>query len=363
MKTKFLRIILFFLVILIIPAFTLFGEKESISYNENRTLAEIPILSFDTWKSRSFMTGLSDFFSDHFVYREGFIRLKNTADKLIGKNEIKGVFELNGQLIQLFRNDSPKITDRNIRTVNALAEKVGDTPVYFVPVATAQEKYKFDLPNYLDIDDESEYIKYCAEKLVKVNFVDINDAVLGEEYAFYRTDHHWTTNAAYAAYKALGSVLGYEPSELKPETLREDFKGTLYSKTLDESVEADKIIRYGEVSDAVLTVNGESRPLYCNERLDEKDKYLYYLGGNYGVCTVSNPKSNGKVIIIKDSYANCLVPLLAEHFGEITLLDTRYCSQNDISSLDLTQYDKIVVLFNVSSFSEERSISLLDTIQ
>ena len=31
MKTKFLRIILFFLVILIIPAFTLFGKKESVS--------------------------------------------------------------------------------------------------------------------------------------------------------------------------------------------------------------------------------------------------------------------------------------------------------------------------------------------
>lgn len=363
MKTKFLRIILFFLVILIIPAFTLFGEKESVSYNENRTLAEMPKLSFDTWKSRSFMNGLSDFFSDHFVCREGFIKLKNKADKLIGKDEIKGVFDLNGSLIQLFRNENPKITDRNIRTLNSLAEKAKDTPVYFVPVATAQEKYKSDLPAHLDTDDESEYIKYCSEKLDGVRLVDVNAAVLNEDYAFYRTDHHWTSNAAYAAYKALGSVLEYEPQELKAETLSDDFKGTLYSKTLDESIEADKIIRYGADSDAILTINGEAQPLYCKERLDEKDKYLYFLGGNYGVCTVTNPKADGKIMIIKDSYANCLVPLLAEHFGEITLLDTRYCSQKDIASLDLTQYDKIMVLFNVSGFSEERSFSLLDTLQ
>lgn len=363
MKTKIIRIILFFLIILIIPAFTLFGEKESISYNENRTLAEMPKLSFDTWKSRSFMNGLSDFFSDHFVCREGFIRLKNTADKLTGKNEIKGVFELNGSLIQLFRNDNPKITDKNIRTVNSLAEKVGDIPVYFVPVATAQEKYKSDLPSYLDTDDESEYIKYCSEKLNGVRLVDVNGAVMNEDYAFYRTDHHWTSNAAYAAYKVLGTELGYKPLELKAETLRDDFKGTLYSKTLDESIEADDIIRYGGDSDAVLTVNGEKQPLYCDERLGEKDKYLYFLGGNYGICTVTNPKADGKILIIKDSYANCLVPLLSKHFGEITLLDTRYCSQDDINSLDFTQYDKIMVLFNVSGFSEERSLSLLDTVQ
>lgn len=362
MKTKIVRILLFFLVILIIPTFTLFGEKESVSYNENRALAEAPILSFDSWKSRSFMTGMSDFFSDHFVCREGFIKLKNKADKLIGKDEIKGVFELNGSLIQLFRNETPKITDKNLKTINSLAEKSGSTPVYFVPVATAQEKYKNSLPKYLDVYDESEYIKYCAEKLDKVRFVDINDAVLGEEYAFYRTDHHWTSNAAYAAYKALGSQLGYEPLELKGETLSTSFKGTLYSKTLDESIAADEIIRYGN-SNAVLTVNDGTSPVYCPERLEEKDKYLYFLGGNYGICTVTNSGVGGKLLLIKDSYANCLVPLLAEHFGEITLLDTRYCSQNDISTLDITQYDKIVVMFNVSSFSEERSISLLDTIQ
>ena len=119
MKTKFLRIILFFLVILIIPAFTLFGKKESVSYNENKTLAEMPKLSFESWKNRTFMDGLSDFFSDHFVCREGFIRLKNTADKLIGKDEIKGVYEFNGSLIQLFRNGTPNITDRNLRTINS----------------------------------------------------------------------------------------------------------------------------------------------------------------------------------------------------------------------------------------------------
>ena len=158
--------------------------------------------------------------------------------------------------------------------------------------------------------------------------------------------------------------LSYEPRELEPQVMSDSFKGTLYSKTLNESIKADEIIRYGGESRATLTVGGKSSPLYCPERLDEKDKYLYFLGGNYGICTVTNEKvQGGKLLMIKDSYANCLVPLLAEHFSEITLIDTRYCSQGDIASLDLAEYDEIVILFNVSGFSQERSLSLLDMIK
>ena len=89
MKTKLLRVILFFSVILIIPLFTLFGEKETVSYNENKTLAEFPEFSFSGYKSRSFMNGVSDFFSDHFVLRESFIKAKNLIEKAIGKTAEK----------------------------------------------------------------------------------------------------------------------------------------------------------------------------------------------------------------------------------------------------------------------------------
>ena len=111
MKTKVLRVILFFLIILLIPAFTFLSKKETVSYNENKTLAEFPKLTFESWKNRSFMTGLSDYFSDHFVFREEFIKLKNSIENVIGKNEINGVFEYNGNLIQTFKEIDYRITD------------------------------------------------------------------------------------------------------------------------------------------------------------------------------------------------------------------------------------------------------------
>ncbi len=368
MKTKVLRVILFFLVILIIPAFTLFSEKETVSYNENKTLAEFPKLTIESWKNRSFMNGMADFFSDHFVLRESFIKAKNAIENVIGKNEINGVVEINGYLVQTFRDIDCKLTDRNIAALNKLKAKNPDTDFYFMPVATAQEIFKNDIPRYLDVDSESEYISYCFEKLNNIEAVDVTDEIKKNDYAFYRTDHHWTTESAYSAYRALGSILGYIPleqGEFISENVTEDFKGTLYSKTLNENIAADTITAYRTNTEFTLTFKDEVyNSLYFDEFLTKKDKYSYFLGGNHGICKIENKSlENGKkMLIIKDSYANCIVPFLSEHYSEITLVDPRYCSHTQIKTINATEYDDVLVLFNVSGFSNEQNFALTEFI-
>lgn len=366
MKTKVLRVILFFLVIIIIPCFTFFGEKEAVSYNENKVLAVFPDLSFESWKNRSFMNGMADFFSDHFVLRESFIKLKNSIEKVIGKDEINGVVEINGHLVQTFRDYDSKLTDRNIASLNKLKSKNPDSNFYFIPVITAQEKFKNDLPAYLDVDSESEYISYCFDKLEGITSVDISESIIQNDYAFYRTDHHWTTESSYSVYKSLGETLGYTPLDEEAFTvtkLTESFQGTLYSKTLNEDIEADTLTAYISDTELSLTVNDETfDSLYFDDFLNEKDKYSYFLGGNHGICKINNKSlENGrKMLIIKDSYANCLVPFLAEHYSEIALVDPRYCSHNQLRTVDTSEYDDVLVLFNVQGFSAEQNFALIE---
>ena len=368
MKTKVFRVILFFLVILIIPAFTLFGEKETVSYNENKTLAEFPKLTFDSWKNRSFMNGMADFFSDHFVLRESFIKAKNAIENVIGKNEINGVVEINGYLVQTFRDINYNLTDRNIAALNKLKEKNPDTNFYFMPIATAQEIFRNDIPRYLDVDSEAEYISYCFGKLNNIEAVDVTDKIAENNYAFYRTDHHWTTESAYSAYRALGGILNFIPlekTEFTSETVTEYFKGTLYSKTLNENIESDSITAYHTSTEFTLSVKDEIyNSLYFDDFLTKKDKYSYFLGGNHGICKIENKSlENGKkMLIIKDSYANCIVPFLAEHYSEITLVDPRYCSHTQIKTVNAYEYDDVLVLFNVSGFSSEQNFALTEFI-
>jgi len=70
--------------------------------------------------------------------------------------------------------------------------------------------------------------------------------------------------------------------------------------------------------------------LYWKEYLEKKDKYSVFLGGNHSVDVVKNSAvSNGrKLLIIKDSYANSMVPFLATNFQEIHIIDPRYYNQD-----------------------------------
>lgn len=366
MKTKVLRVVFFFLVISIIPAFTLFGEKESISYNENRTLAEFPELSFESWKNRSFMNGMVDYFSDHFVRRESFIKLKNSIEKTIGKNEINGVFEIDGNLIQTFKEIDYKITDRNLSSLNKLKNRHPEIPFYFMPVNTAQEKHWNNLPRYLNLNNESEYIEYCIDKLESLDFIDVSREICGIDYAFYRTDHHWTTDAAYEAYVKSSVFLDFNPLNKDSfiiETISDEFKGTLYSKTLNEDILSDSIKVYKTDSSFTLTIKDEEfQSIYFENFLNEKDKYSYFLAGNHGICTINNHTitENKELLIIKDSYANCFVPFLAEHYSKITLVDPRYCSHLQIKEINPSDYSSVLILFNVSGFSQEQNFSLIE---
>ena len=366
MKTKILRVILFFITIFLIPVLTFSGKKEMVSYNENKVLAELPVFSIENWKNRSFMTGMADFFSDHFVFREGFISFKNSIEKIIGKNEINGVIEFNGNLIQTFRNVDYSLTDRNLAALNNLKNKNSDIPFYFMPVITAQEKFNINLPLYLDVSSESEYTEYCFNKLNNVKCIDVSREICSIDYSFYRTDHHWTTGAAYEAYTVASEHLGLTPfaeNHFNISDVSNDFKGTLYSKTLNEKIKHDTITVYKTDTEYKLTVKDKTYDsLYFDEFLELKDKYSYFLSGNYGICTIENQSINieKKLLIIKDSYANCFVPFLAEHYSEITLVDPRYCSYIQTKDINPSEYSGVLVLFNVSGFAEEQNFALIE---
>lgn len=366
MKTKIIRTVAFFLIITVIPALTLFSKKETVSYNENKVLAEFPEFNFDNYKSRSFMKGVSSYFSDHFVLRERFIKLKNALDKAIGKDEINGVIEVDGSLIQVFRNTEPKTTERNIAALNKLKAKHSEIPFYFLLAPTAQEKFKSSLPTYLDESDENGYISECFKKLDGIESIDVFKAVTETPYAFYRTDHHWTAECAYAAYAEAGKSLGYDPlpeSFFDIQTVSSDFKGTLYSKTLNEKITADEIKACRNGSSFTLTVPDKTyNSLYFDKFLCEKDKYLYFLGGNYGVCTVKNNSLNSgkKLLLIKDSYANSFIPFIAEHYSCITVIDPRYCSVKQLSAVNPSDFDAVLILFNALGFSQEQSFTIIE---
>ena len=117
------------------------------------------------------------------------------------------------------------------------------------------------------------------------------------------------------------------------EAVSDSFLGTLYSKAILTTQEPDVLYLPVYKKTAALTQQTGKQQrdsLYWKEYLEKKDKYSVFLGGNHSVDVVKNSAvSNGrKLLIIKDSYANSMVPFLATNFQEIHIIDPRYYNQD-----------------------------------
>lgn len=356
-KSALIRVIIFFLISAGICVGIIVTPKEEISYDENRVLAEMPEFSFESYKSGSFMTDFESWLSDHFVLREQFIRLRNEIEKLSGRSVIGGVYTADDMMIQLFEPND-EITEKNAGYINAFAKNRDN--VYCLIAPTAQEIYKDKLPGYLDISDEGDYISKFYGGLENVKSIDVTDALRAERdgYIYFRTDHHWTTDGAFAAYRELAEAMGFEcvpESEFTRQPVTDSFRGTLYSKTLDKSVTPDSISLYRFAGDDKLTADGAG--YYHREFLEQKDKYSVFAGGNRGIVNVTGGRGDKRLLLIKDSYANSVVPFLSENYGEITMVDLRYASVGQLGSLGADGFDDILILYNASGFSGEMSVA------
>ena len=93
------------------------------------------------------------------------------------------------------------------------------------------------------------------------------------------------------------------------------------------------------------------------ENLQKLDKYTVFLGGNHPLVRIENPNRTGKLLVIRDSFSNCLGGFLAESFGEVTMVDLRYYKQP--VSLLAEDSDRILVCYGLKNFLTDQNLVLL----
>ncbi len=91
--------------------------------------------------------------------------------------------------------------------------------------------------------------------------------------------------------------------------------------------------------------------LYNPENLDQKDQYTFFLGGNQPRIVLQTPASDApKLLILRDSYTDSLVPYLQTHFSEIHLIDVRYYLQPIDTYLQEHDIDTVLAAYSVAQF-------------
>nr|WP_325300999.1 DHHW family protein [uncultured Oscillibacter sp.] len=342
-------------------------ERSSV---ENRTLAQFPEFSWKTLKDGSFTRGVEDYFADQFPLRDQWTGLKARTEQLLGKREFNGVYLCGHSLVSKVAPPQDGLEEKNLGYVSRLAGKAG-VPVYLGLIPSAAEIHRDRLPKGAESWDQAAFIARGAELegVEPIDFLTPLAAHAGEDI-FYRTDHHWTTLGAYYGYAALMEALGRGEEALGQETFERltvphsgAFQGTLYSQSGIHWLPPDSIEFW--VPDEGFEVaswrdgSPKKAALYDLAKLQTKDKYSAFLGGNQPLCVIKNPEGTGKLLVIRDSYADSMAPFLALHFEEVHLLDPRYYRYSAAKYAEENGLDAIAVVYSVPNFITDRNLVLL----
>lgn len=341
------------------------------SEQENRTLQQFVAPTVENVTSGEFMTKFQDYVTDQFPLRDEWIHMKAWSERLLGKQENNDVyFGTDGQtLFAQFNALSDEDLAERVGYVNQLAENV-IVPVYFSLIPDKSYVWADRLPDNAPLVDDGSTLDR-AEALCSewVTWVDLKDVLAGDD-VFYRTDHHWSTMGAYQGYQALMTAMtgSYTQLEGEPTLVSDSFYGTTWSSAGAAWIEPDEMYTWvpegGLTGNTTVTRYPEGYPvdgsLYDLSRLSVKDKYSMFLGGNQGLCIIEDPDAqNGKLLVIRDSYADSLAPFLSLDYQEVHLIDPRYNLTSISSYVEENGIDAVLVLYSASNFSTDNNLFLL----
>lgn len=367
---KYAMSLIFILFICLIVFLHIIIPDKVFSSSENRMLEQKPKISIQHILDGRFTRNFEKYVSDQFPLRDLWIGIKSDVERAIGKKENNNVYiGKDGQLFQKFNAPTYDTLEDRINSINKFASLNTNVNKYFMLVPNATKILEDNLPKFASPDDEYKYIKYVSSHISKdINFIDVFNVLDDnkDKYIFYRTDHHWTTEGAYYAYTSLAASMGFVPKSKQYydiKTVTSNFYGSLYSEGGFRHIKPDSIQLYIPKSSYKYNVwysdtDETYDSIYDMNNLEKKDKYTVFLNGNHPLLkiTVDN-NTNKNLLIIKDSYANCFVPFLMEHYSSIYMVDPRYY-KNDLKNLiNSNKIDDVLILYNVDTFFNDSSVN------
>lgn len=335
--------------------------------------AEKPKLTVKAVLDGGYMEEYGTFFTNRFFGRNGLEGLNASVQTMFGKRKSKGIYKGKGEyLLEEIAAPDEKALEENVRKIQELAGTYYNIPVYFMLVPNAANIQSEKLPSYAVERNQKKQFKSIQEKLgVGINWVEVSKTLEkhSDEEIYYRTDRHWTSLGAFYGYEALASAMGLDTSrapKLEPYVVNNDFNGSLsgqsgYGKEYKDSV---TIYAPKQLKDSVRIVmtnmdtNKKSATLYNSVKLEKKDKYSLFLGGDSGMIDIkTTADTTERLLILKDSYANCLIPFLTPYYREIVVVDPALYKGNIQEIMQKARFTSILFLYNGNSFVTDTNIS------
>ena len=352
--------------------------KEALSHQrtyspvEKRELQTRPEISITKVLDGRFQKKYESYLRDQFPGRDHWVSFQTDMELFMGKNEIHNVYiGKNHYLLEHYteKEFDPQQISKNLQALEKFVGKAkqnADVHVMMVPTKSwiLREKLPAFAPHY----KEQKFYDALQQKLEKEDVLISVEPVLDahkEEEIYYRTDHHWTTLGAWYAYeqytKAVGGDLQRAQGKKKFRCISKDFYGTTYAK-INYARQADKIEIYEPEDELRVVYNmGEkkTKTLYDVSFLKTADQYSVFTGGNQAVLEITGGIKNGKtLLLIKDSFANSILPFLAEDYEKLVVVDLRQLNVSGDRLLEMFSPTDILILYNSAQFAQDKEFEI-----
>ncbi|MDB8551219.1 DHHW family protein [Turicibacter sanguinis] len=356
-------------VIFIFVFFTLNLLSDDVAFSEmeNRSLAQKPTFKWDRVLEGRYSSKYEKYVNDQFFGRDAWVQMKSQTDLLLGQKENNGVyFGSDDYLIEAFHPASEEILNQNLIAINDFSKEL-KTSFLMVPnaVYVLSDKLPREAPV---IDQQASILNFASQLREDILFVNSTEALKShkEEAIYYKNDHHWSTLGAYYTFLQLAKSLDLEVDlDYHVLTVTESFDGTLSAKSGFEARSLDTIEVYLPQTDVLYVVTyveeqQKSTTVYQTEALEGRDKYTFFLGGNHSLVKIQTTSSSeNRLLVLKDSYANALIPFLIPYYDEILVVDPRYYFDDLEALIEKEKINELLYVYNANTFFSDNSLNLV----
>lgn len=341
------------------------------SDNEERELATMPEISPESIMNGEFMDKINAYMTDQFAGRDVLRQFRIALDCLGGSREENGVYiGKEGQLLADIEVPADRQLSENLSGVKNFTSVYPDIPVTMMLVPDAATVLGESLPLFASVEDQNQIFGMVRRQLG--DSVAWADAVTvlnkhKNDKIYYKTDEHWTTLGAFYAFQEAAKSLGIDQDVSNGYVsfaVSGNFNGTLASKSgtgLGEKEEIDIYVPLESDSDVVVEFVEEGErttSLYDSSALKEKDQYDVFLGGDHALVDIRTVSSReNRLLVVKDSFANCFIPFLTPYFREIVVVDPKLYGGTIDEIMESWRITDVLFLYSGNGFLTDNSIS------
>ena len=368
------------------------NRTPALSEQENRTLSGMPRFSWEAMKNGEISESFESFLTDQFFLRSAVVDGANTVRHLFSALTVDELLNVDGEEVfvpdnqvakepeavasaeeatQTAEQEPTQQTQTNAPAVAAgdsasiwLNHKDGSKTALFTYDKTDLEKAASVLNRYaallpvggklhvmlapraqtanklaLHLDSESGWtseVEASLQSLVSKNVVvhsayDIlqND-MLGGDYLYFRTDHHWTARGAYLIADSMLKSDGYQTvplADYKEKTI-EGYLGSIYlhgrNAKLKELVDTIEVF-YPLLPAQSFRVSNAYKKNELPVIDETQTNYLVFLGGTVGPYRVLDGgyHTGRTMLMVCDSFGNSIAPFFLPYYDDVYMVDFR----------------------------------------